>query len=224
MISVATLIAVASLGLAQTPSLGIACPNAPNVTRRGRIGISVTLKRPALPSKPNSPAKRYASIRAASPVEPESLARLRPSQPQAPRPAQLVGRLQARQVPQASPNDLLPQRKRSRHRSCPTSTGLWVTGSVGLQRSPAGFIISTLVVRDIERSKRIYSEFCVLGARSAGSTRRRDKRACCASRQGRGTARSARRSGRESRRARRRPWSACRPIPGSSRRSRSARS
>jgi hypothetical protein len=48
MISVATLIAVASLGLAQTPSLGIACPNAPNVTSCGRIGISVTLKRPAL--------------------------------------------------------------------------------------------------------------------------------------------------------------------------------
>ena len=48
MISVATLFAVASLGLAQTPSLGIACPNAPNVTTCGRIGISVTLKRPAL--------------------------------------------------------------------------------------------------------------------------------------------------------------------------------
>jgi hypothetical protein len=36
------------LGLAQPPSLGVACPNAGNVTTCGRIGISITLQRPAL--------------------------------------------------------------------------------------------------------------------------------------------------------------------------------
>jgi hypothetical protein len=36
-----------TLGLAQPPSLGIACPNQPNITPCGRAGIAIWLKRPA---------------------------------------------------------------------------------------------------------------------------------------------------------------------------------
>jgi len=43
----AALFTAASLGLAQPPYLGISC-HAPNSTSCGRIGISVSLKRPAL--------------------------------------------------------------------------------------------------------------------------------------------------------------------------------
>jgi hypothetical protein len=48
MVFLATLFAAVSLGLAQPPSLGVACPNAGNMTTCGRIGISITLQRPAL--------------------------------------------------------------------------------------------------------------------------------------------------------------------------------
>jgi hypothetical protein len=43
----AALLGAASLGLAQSPYLGVACPYS-NSTSCGRIGISVSLKRPAL--------------------------------------------------------------------------------------------------------------------------------------------------------------------------------
>jgi hypothetical protein len=44
---VAVLLAARSLGLAQRPTAGVACPNRPNVTTCGRVGIGVWLKRPA---------------------------------------------------------------------------------------------------------------------------------------------------------------------------------
>jgi hypothetical protein len=47
MMLVAALLAAASLGLAQPPYLGVACPQ-PNVTACGRIGIGIWLDRPAL--------------------------------------------------------------------------------------------------------------------------------------------------------------------------------
>ena len=48
MVAVASLVAAGALGLAQPPSLGIACRDQPNVTACGRIGIAVWLRRPAL--------------------------------------------------------------------------------------------------------------------------------------------------------------------------------
>lgn len=47
MIAFATALAATSLGLAQPPYLGVACPQ-PNSTACGRIGISVSLTHPAL--------------------------------------------------------------------------------------------------------------------------------------------------------------------------------
>jgi hypothetical protein len=44
---VAPLLAVLSLGLSETPMIGVACPRQPNITTCGRIGIAVWLKRPA---------------------------------------------------------------------------------------------------------------------------------------------------------------------------------
>jgi len=47
MIQMAALLAASTLGLAQPPSIGIACVGLPNLTTCGRIGIAVWLKHPA---------------------------------------------------------------------------------------------------------------------------------------------------------------------------------
>ena len=47
MLAIAALVAAGSLGLAQPPSMGVACPGQPNVTTCGRVGIGVWLRHPA---------------------------------------------------------------------------------------------------------------------------------------------------------------------------------